>query len=72
MVKIKFIDMPLGTRFKYAETDKAIWIKVGNEDNGVVAEYDPKFMTTDWAGQSICSFAETRKQMETKTVLAIG
>lgn len=72
MVEIKFIDMPLGTRFKYAENDEAIWIKISNQNNGIVAEYNPKFMTTDWVGQSICSFVETLNEMKIRKVFAIG
>lgn len=73
-IVMKFTQLPLGARFKYLgkypdiTTDglvSQIWIKLSNEDCGLIAEYDRIYIRhRDWFGQKVCSFADTPEQLD--------
>lgn len=66
-VVMPFIEAPMGCRFRYVspKSDR-VWIKLGIEGCGTIAEYDPRFaLTRNWNGQQFCSFADTEEQMRT-------
>lgn len=66
-VTMKFMDAPMGCRFRYKTSSPAlqrVWIKLAIDGTGKIAEYDPRWMQTpNWNGQAICSFADTEEQM---------
>lgn len=74
-VAMKFPDLALGARFKYLASDTAsshsrIWIKLSDEDCGLIAEYDPNYIQHPrWTGQQICCFADTPEQLKELDVI---
>ena len=63
-VVMRFEDLALGARFKYKGQD-IVWTKLEGSGEGLVAEYDPKYITDpNWYGQKICCAADTIKEME--------
>jgi hypothetical protein len=65
----KFIDLPLGTRFRYLG-GKDIWVVLERHGCGLVAGYQPH---DGWvAGQSICSFADTEEQCKSLEVEVVS
>lgn len=67
-VVMKFPDLALGVRFQYlsqfGKSDSRIWIKLSDEDLGLIAEYRSDYIKHPrWVGQQICSFADTPEQM---------
>jgi len=71
LVSQRFIDLPLGAKFMYVDSDK-IWIKISNADTGIIAEYDEKFMCEKWTGQSIASAFDNRADFSNAKVIPIG
>jgi hypothetical protein len=73
-VVMKFIDAPLGCRFKYlGAAYAAIWIKLSDERFGLIAEYHPEFIRTPkWVCQKIYSFAESKEELQTLRIEVIG
>ncbi len=73
-VVMKFIDAPLGCRFKYIGAAYAtIWIKLSDERFGLIAEYHSEFIKTPkWVCQKIYSFAESKDELQTLRIEVIG
>lgn len=71
-IRMKFVDASLGARFRY-EGQKRVWVKLSNDNCGLVAEYDAENMRTPkWYGQQICSAADSWEETERLFVLVIG
>lgn len=68
---MKFKDLALGARFKYFDSSsKGIWIKLDDENYGLIAEYDVEGINQGkWIGQKVCSFADTLEQMDSLEVV---
>ena len=61
-----FNDMAYGARFSYIYDPETIWIKLDDDDCGTIAKYDEKYIQgKNWTGQVVCSFADTREELET-------
>lgn len=74
-VVMKFIDAPMGCRFQYIPDSKKdpVWIKLGIDGAGLIAECDPKLMKTpNWTGQMIAAFAESEEQMRRVSIKVLG
>ena len=71
-VVMKFPDLALGARFRYSGKYKQIWIKLSDEENGLIAEYDPNYIQHPrWVGQRICCFADTPAQVQELDVILV-
>jgi hypothetical protein len=73
-VVMKFIDAPLGCRFRYPGSFNArLWIKLSNDSGGLIAEYHPVVIRTpQWSGQSVCSFAISPDGMDEMFIEVVG
>jgi hypothetical protein len=75
-IVMRFIDAPMGCRFRYKASDPQlarIWIKLDIRGTGGIAEYNPQWMKTpNWNGQQICSFADTEEEMRAMEIEVIG
>lgn len=56
-----FIDLPLGTRFKYLADDSTIWVILDRSGCGLIASWNG--VETPVNDQHICSAAETREEL---------
>jgi len=65
-----FKNLALGAKFKYQNSTK-IWIKISDQDYGLIAEYQKELMHVDWVGQQICSFANSKPEKESLMVVPI-
>ena len=74
-IVMKFPELALGARFKYldgASSESKIWIKISDEGLGGIAEYDANYIQhPNWIGQSICSFADSREQLQELDVVFV-
>lgn len=71
-VRHKWFDLPLGARFRYIggrATD--VYVKISNEDCGVVARWITPVPDGRYPGQGVFSFADSRREMETLVVDAV-
>ncbi len=60
MDKAPFKCLSLGVRFTLPGS--AIWVKIGPD---LIAEWDPREITTTWIGQRICSFSDNDDDLDT-------
>ena len=65
----KFIELPLGTRFRYLGHEE-IFVKLSNEGTGLIAEW--KGVTMNFIGQGIFSFADSVNETRTCEVIIVG
>jgi hypothetical protein len=76
MTVMKFIDAPMGCRFRYVTNPPGLsrtWIKLSIDGSGIVAEYDRRWMEQrNWLGQQICSFADSEHDMRTMEIEVLG
>lgn len=52
---VQYSALAYGAKFKYAEADTAVWVKVGHNQ---VAAWDPEKAASHWATQSLCLFCD--------------
>ena len=69
-VVMLFSDAALGCRFRYLnEAGGKIWIKISDDNCGLVAEYDAASMQyPKWSGQQLCSFADSEEEMRSMKI----
>ncbi len=65
--RMRFFDLPLGTRFRYVNGDK-IWVVINRAGLGTVAEYLPPGASA--ALQQIFTFADTEEECRFEEVYA--
>lgn len=71
MTIMKFIDLPLGARFKYLNDSQNLqWIKISH--GGSIAEYREDLMDKKWPGQAVYKITENDSEVRTIQVEAIG
>ena len=65
-----FKELAFGARFSYVKDLDNIWIKLSEEGFGLIAKYDCSYINDkNWLGQQICSFADTKEELDTLEVL---
>ncbi len=58
-----FCELALGARFRYANSNGRIWIKLSDEGCGLIAEFNAAFIShRNWTGQSICSMGDSHEE----------
>ena len=71
-IVMRFEDLPLGARFKYKGQDR-IWTKLEGSGEGLVAEYDEKYIKDPkWMAQTIACAADTVEEMENLEIIVVG
>ena len=57
-VLLPFRSVSIGARFRYPNSNRE-WVKVSDDQHGIIAEYSEKFMQFGkWGGQQYCSAKE--------------